>query len=337
VVSASTDVPKSIPDYNFAGVTSTLTIPVSSMGGSITDIDLTNVWISHTYLSDVRLRLTAPDGTQANLIAVGVCGSSDNFRTVTFDDAAISVLGATGCPVTVNGIFKPQNPLSVFNGHGAAGVWYLNVRDVEPVDVGTLNGWGLKVYSAEPCNVATATPTNTSTPTYTATPGGSTSLIGHVTIAGRLAPPSSRQSVPVTLTLRLVSGGPSIDYSLTTDNYGYLTATAGLDPGDYNWRVKNPQTLALAGTTTLLAGDNQVELGVFREGDADNNNCVSAVDFNILKLSYGKAPGQPGYDARADFNSDNTVSSQDFTLLKTNFNQCGAGPIGPTAPVGRRQ
>ena len=81
------------------------------------------------------------------------------------------------------------------------------------------------------------------------------------------------------------------------------------------------------GTTTLLLGDNQVEMGVLKEGDADDSNCVSAVDFIIVKLSYGKSPGQAGYDGRADFNGDSIVSTPDFTLLKANFNQCGAGPI----------
>ena len=54
----------------------------------------------------------------------------------------------------------------------------------------------------------------------------------------------------------------------------------GLEPGD-------PQTLALAGTATLLPGDNQVEMGVFNEGDADDSNCVTAQDFVILKLAFG--------------------------------------------------
>src|SRR5204862_2258364 len=133
------------------------------------------------------LRLTAPDGTQAGLIVTGVCGGNHNFNTVTFDDAAPGQLGAgtsgSGCALTINGTFRPQNPLSVFNGHGAAGVWSLNVSDIAPQDLGTLNGWGLKVQSAEACDVPTATPTNTFTPTATATPGGggNTTLIGHVT------------------------------------------------------------------------------------------------------------------------------------------------------------
>jgi hypothetical protein len=194
--------------------------------------------------------------------------------------------------------------------------------------------WDTPTPTATPTLSATLPPTETppATPTETATPGGggATSLIGHLTIAGRSSPPSSRQSVTVSLSLRPTSGGGSpIDFTSTTDDYGYVTVTTGLGlvPGDYNWRIKNPQTLALAGAATLLPGDNQVEMGVLREGDADDNNCVTAVDFTILKVAYGKSPGQPGYDGRADFNGDSTISSPDFTLLRNNFNQCGAGPI----------
>jgi hypothetical protein len=171
----------------------------------------------------------------------------------------------------------------------------------------------------------TATATVTSTPTQT--PAAGVRLVGHITIAGRTAPPSSRQSVTVTLSLRPVAGGPSTDFTSITDDYGYVTMTGALEPGIYNWRIKNAQTLALAGTTALAVGDNQVEMGVFSEGDADDSNCVSAQDFVILKLAFGRSPGEPGYDARADFNGDDVILTQDFTLLRSNFNQCGAGPI----------
>src|SRR5439155_22517912 len=105
------------------------------------------------------------------------------------------------------------------------------------------------------------------------------------------------------------------------------TAGLGLAPGDSNCRIDALPILAFGGRTTLLSGENHVEMGVFKEGDADDSNCVSAVDFTILKVAYGKSVGQPGYDGRADFNGDSTISSADFTLLKTSFSQCGAGPI----------
>ena len=175
---------------------------------------------------------------------------------------------------------------------------------------------------------STYTPTATSTPTATDTPITSATLVGHVTILGRSAQPNPRQSVPITLTLRLAVGGPELDYGSTTDQSGFFTVTVPV-PDVYDYRVKNPQTLANSGTVTLLPGVNQVEMGGLREGDANNDNCVRITDFNILKVSYGRSVGDPGYDPRADFNGDTTISILDFNLLKVNYSFCGAEPISP--------
>ena len=70
-------------------------------------------------------------------------------------------------------------------------------------------------------------------------------------------------------------------------------------------------------------------MGLLQEGDADNNNCVNLTDFTILKGTFGKGVGDPGYDARADFSGDNVVNTPDFTLLKNNFALCGAAPVSP--------
>jgi hypothetical protein len=42
-------------------------------------------------------------------------------------------------------------------------------------------------------------------------------------------------------------------------------------------------------------------MGLMRTGDCNNDNVVGAVDFTILKATFGKALGEPGYDDRADF------------------------------------
>src|SRR5207247_7877070 len=125
-------------------------------------------------------------------------------------------------------------------------------------------------------------------------------FVGHVTIQGRPAQPNALQSVPVTLTLKL--GTTEVNYpSQNTDASGFFTVTYS-GPGTYNWRVKNPQTLANSGSVTLPSGGTtQQEMGLLREGDANNDNCVSSQDFTILKNSFGKSVGDPGYDARADF------------------------------------
>ncbi len=182
--------------------------------------------------------------------------------------------------------------------------------------------------SRTPTNTAVPTNTSTSTPIPTNTPTNTpvVQLQGHISIQGRPAQPNALQSVPVTLTLRLSGGGPESDYNATTDDSGNFTVVAP-GPGTYNWRVKSLQTLANSGSTTVASGNNTQEMGLLLTGDANNDNCVNVQDFSILKNTFGKSIGEPGYDAQADFNGDDTISISDFTLQKNNFGVCGAGPI----------
>jgi hypothetical protein len=153
-----------------------------------------------------------------------------------------------------------------------------------------------------------------------------TVLRGHVTIQGRPAQPNALQSVPITLTLKL--GGSETNYSTTTDASGFFTVTAP-GPGNYDYRVKTAQTLANSGNVALALGNNNVELGLLATGDVNNDNCVNVTDFTLLKNSFGKSVGDPGYDGRADLDGNNTVNVVDFNLLKGNFGICGAPPILP--------
>ncbi len=171
-------------------------------------------------------------------------------------------------------------------------------------------------------------------PTPTRTPTGAAFLIGHVTWQGRPAQPNAAQSLPITLTLRAGSG-PYHDYATTTDTYGFFTVTlGGLSTGNYAWRVKSPQYLAASGSVALAGGINRAELGLQLAGDASNDNCVTVTDFNILRNTFGRSLGDPGYDPRADFTGDNTIAVGDFNLLKLNMGTCGAMPIRPQYPYG---
>ena len=197
----------------------------------------------------------------------------------------------------------------------------VNINDFNLLK-GNLGQCGVNPIIGDP----TLTPTSTQTPTDTPTATNTPALIGHITVLGRSPQPSARQSVPLSVTLR-ISGGNAGQYDVTSDQSGFFTITSGLVPGVYTWRVKNPQTLANAGGATLVAGTNNVEMGSLIEGDATNDNCVTAPDFNAVKVTYGKSLGDPGYDARADFTGDNQVNVVDFNLSKVNFGQCGAAPI----------
>ena len=187
---------------------------------------------------------------------------------------------------------------------------------------------------------STASPTRTATPTVT--PTTQALLVGHVTWQGRPAQPNALQQLPITLTLK--SGGIEVDYpAQTTSAGGYFTVSVGLLNGTYQWRAKGPSGtnpitdtnstpgfLAITGTLTLSgAAITNVEVGTIRAGDCNNDNLVNANDFIILKNTFGKGTGQPGYDNRADFTGDGVISSADFTLLKANFGFGGAPPVGP--------
>ena len=140
----------------------------------------------------------------------------------------------------------------------------------------------------------------------------------------------SGQTMPLTLTLRLQSGGPDNEYTgLTTDAGGYFTVTTGLPDGSYNWRLKGQLSLASSGTLGLSSSTANVEMGMMRAGDCTNDNVVSGQDFSVLKNTFGKSSGQPGYDDRADFNRDGVVGSADFSLLKGSFGQGGASLTCP--------
>lgn len=184
------------------------------------------------------------------------------------------------------------------------------------------------------------TPTNT--PSRTATPAAI--LIGHVTWQGRPAQPNALQQLPITLTLK--SGITEVNYPVqNTDASGFFTQVATLPSGPYIWRVKGPDGvlktlatdlpgfLANSGTLTMTVGSAiQIEMGLMKAGDCNNDNIITVLDFNTVKNAFGRGIGSPGYDNRADFNGDTTITVQDFNLLKGNFGTSGSPPARPDLP-----
>jgi len=147
-------------------------------------------------------------------------------------------------------------------------------------------------------------------------------LFGSVTLQGRPTPPNARWSVPLQVSLTPQGGGPVVTCTPTTDQSGTFTC-GGLLPGSYTVCVKNSHTMEICQSVTLVAGDNPVDFGTLREGDANDDNCVLLVDFSILASTFGKCTGDAGFDARADFDGSGCVVLLDFSLLATNFGQCG--------------
>ncbi len=153
-------------------------------------------------------------------------------------------------------------------------------------------------------------------------------ILGQVSLQGRTVP-APDPSYGITVTISLLNPGTSnvlMTQTVTTGYSAHLT-TAGLLAGTYDALAKGSHTLSrrLSGVT-LAIGDNLLDWGtrgMLREGDANNGNVVSIVDFSLLRSTFGKGNGYAGYDARADFNQDGWVGLLDFSILRSNFGQAG--------------
>ncbi|MFJ4293627.1 proprotein convertase P-domain-containing protein [Cupriavidus sp. NPDC089707] len=109
-----------IPDNNPAGIERTLSTTES---GQIQDLQV-SVDITHTYIGDLKVTLVSPSGTQV-VLHNRSGGSQDNL---------------------VRGFRVADTPtLQALRGQPLEGAWKLRVADLEAVDVGKLNRWGLKI------------------------------------------------------------------------------------------------------------------------------------------------------------------------------------------------
>ena len=144
------EVPKPIPDPGSTNSTLAISEP-----GVIRDVNVRIGTISHPWVGDLKVDLTAPDGTTVNLFSrPGGPGNDDNdLQNVTFDDEAPSAIGPPNPGVDAtpaySGAFRPQaDQLSRLDGGPQNGPWKLTVADTFDDDAGTLVSWGTDVSRA---------------------------------------------------------------------------------------------------------------------------------------------------------------------------------------------
>ncbi len=125
-----------IPDNNPNGITSTINVNQSI---SISDLNV-SVNISHTYIQDLIIRLTSPQGTTVSLFNRN-CSGQDHINTV-FDDEAPNM----DCnSMNAGNHYQAVDALSAFDGENAQGTWTLFISDNADQDTGALNSWNLNI------------------------------------------------------------------------------------------------------------------------------------------------------------------------------------------------
>lgn len=126
--------PAPIRDYR--NTVSTINV---GAGFNVADLNV-SVNLDHTYVGDLQITLRSPSGRVVTLFSRrGRDGQ--NLSNTMFDDEALSGISSGVAPFT--GAFRPENPLSAFDGSNARGTWTLTVSDRAWYDTGTLNSWKL--------------------------------------------------------------------------------------------------------------------------------------------------------------------------------------------------
>ena len=176
-VFTSTDVPKTIPSSGTPTVTSTLAIPIS---GTITDVNVLNLDIDHTYISDLVVKLKSPANTERTLLNQ-ICGSQNNIL-LNLDDESANTYNSIPCPPN-GGTYRPYQALSVFDGENLNGTWTLIVQDLFNSDGGILQAWSIGVCYTPGCSAPVVNAPTVTQPTC-ATPTGS--IVANATGNGAL-------------------------------------------------------------------------------------------------------------------------------------------------------
>ncbi len=114
---------KNIPDENMIGIQDTIDVNKSGrLEGVQVSLDIT-----HTWVGDLEVRLTAPDGN--SVLLHNRTGSNQQNIQQSYD-------------------FNNHAALASFKGSTINGRWVLQVRDLAGQDVGQLNQWGLQFQIA---------------------------------------------------------------------------------------------------------------------------------------------------------------------------------------------
>ncbi|MEL7159696.1 MAG: reprolysin-like metallopeptidase, partial [Bacteroidota bacterium] len=119
-------------------------IPVEvPLFGIVRDVDVLQLDVTHSYLSDLSIELEGPSGRTVSLFNRN-CSSNDNLL-LSFDDEAVT--RTYNCPPNSSTLFvkPPGTSLDVFDEDESRGTWTLRVTDNAINDGGMLNSVGLKL------------------------------------------------------------------------------------------------------------------------------------------------------------------------------------------------
>ncbi len=148
------------------GTPAVINLPVSGITGTVTDVRFrfdgslcstvagsATVGLDHTWVGDLVITLTNPQGTVVSLInrpGGGTVGSSgNNFCQTVLDDAATNLIqGIVSTDAPHTGNWRPAGTLASFDGQNPNGNWVLTVTDAFTAsDNGSVRAFSILITS----------------------------------------------------------------------------------------------------------------------------------------------------------------------------------------------
>ena len=143
------DSPPGAPVCGQPGPAASLPITVAAtVTGNITDLNV-RVNITHTWVGDIDATVTRAATSVLIIDNPGAAGPTDcgnltdNMPGIILDDEATLLVETGPFPYVAATAYKPNNPLTAFDGQAAAGTFTLAVTDGGEGDTGTLDSWAL--------------------------------------------------------------------------------------------------------------------------------------------------------------------------------------------------
>lgn len=162
-VSSSNSTSTGFPIIGSPVIVSTINI---AQGGSIANLNISGLDITHPNVGNLEVTLTSPALTTVTLFTSPSGGTCDqdnlllgfnDFAFKTYDDfnnTCDHSDNESNMPPefdthAINNTYRPMNSLTAFNGEDMQGAWVLRITDLGVVDGGTLNEWTLEMCTSE--------------------------------------------------------------------------------------------------------------------------------------------------------------------------------------------
>jgi len=114
-----------------------------------TELGATTVGLEHGFVSNLLVELVAPSGMTVPLIRF-TDGFGNHFCQTELDDesAGPSIQSVSTGDNPFTGSYRPARPLAQFDGEDPNGLWTVRVTDWNPIDVGNVRAFSLRITPA---------------------------------------------------------------------------------------------------------------------------------------------------------------------------------------------